>query len=294
MRRLRPGPVILCADDYGMSAGVSRGIAELAASRRLTALSAMVTLPRWHGDAAALAGLRDRVAIGLHLNLTLGAPLGPMPRLAPDGRLPGIGALMAKAFRRDIDRAEVRAEVLRQLVAFEAATGCKPDHVDGHQHAHVLPGVRSAVLDAMAEFYGRLRPLIRDPGDRLFSISGRGGEMAKAYTVAALSLGLAHAAHRRGFHVNAGFSGFSAFDTSREFDIEIAGHMRLTGLGHMVMCHPGYPDAELATLDPVTERRGQELAVIRDNRELELRIWHPDRVPDAAILDWGALLGHGR
>ncbi|KAB2849833.1 MAG: ChbG/HpnK family deacetylase, partial [Hyphomicrobiaceae bacterium] len=49
--------VLLCADDYAISAGVSRGIAELAEARRISAASAIVTLPRWVDDGPALAAL---------------------------------------------------------------------------------------------------------------------------------------------------------------------------------------------------------------------------------------------
>ena len=45
--------IILCADDYAMTEGVSRAIGELAAARRLSATSVMV-------DLAALAALPPR------------------------------------------------------------------------------------------------------------------------------------------------------------------------------------------------------------------------------------------
>ena len=82
--------IILCADDYAMTEGVSRAIGELAAARRLSATS-VHGRPRAHWPAmapAAAACTAAHLAIGLHLNLTLGAPLGPMPRLAPGGELP--------------------------------------------------------------------------------------------------------------------------------------------------------------------------------------------------------------
>lgn len=292
MFRLRPGPVILCADDYGMAEGVSRGILELAEAGRISALSAMTTFPRWAADAKKLAQVRGKVAVGLHLNFTLGAPLGAMPRLAPEGRLPTPAALMRKFAKREVDAGEIRDEVLRQLLAFERETGFRPDHIDGHQHVHALPLVRRGVLTALSDaFPNPAKPLIRDPGDRAFSIAGRGGEMAKAFAVAGLTYGFAYLARRRGFPVNRGFSGYSGFDTERLFDIEIAAAMRLTGAGHIVMCHPGYPDAELSALDPVVERREQELETLRTNLELPYRLWRPARDPATGAIDWRALVG---
>lgn len=299
MRRLIPGPVILTADDYGIAAGVTRGILELAEARRISATSAIVTLPRWPEDASKLAAVREKISIGLHLNLTLGKPLGAMQRLAPDGILPPVGTLAKRAVRRDIDPAEVRAEVLRQLEAFERHAGFKPDHIDGHQHAHMLPVVRGGLLDALDQFYGPLKPLIRDPGDRALSIVTRGGEMAKAFGVNALATGFYLQALWRGYRTNRGFSGFSTFDTERMYEVELASAMRATGFGHILMCHPGYPDAELAALDPVTIRREQELEALRINPEMPHRIWRPDRKPGEAIVDWSwldrrGLMAYGR
>jgi hypothetical protein len=43
------------------------------------------------------------------------------------------------------------------------------------------------------------------------------------------------------------------------------------------MCHPGYPDTELAAVDPVVERRQDESDVIRSFPDLENRLWRPSR-----------------
>ena len=46
--------IILCADDYAMTEGVSRAIGELAAAQRLSATSVMVTSPHWPATAPRL------------------------------------------------------------------------------------------------------------------------------------------------------------------------------------------------------------------------------------------------
>ena len=47
--------LILCADDYALTEGVSRAIGELAAARRLSATSVMVTTPHWPAAAPRCA-----------------------------------------------------------------------------------------------------------------------------------------------------------------------------------------------------------------------------------------------
>ena len=74
----------LCADDFGLAPGLSRGIARLAAARRLTAISCITNSPHWPDASGWLQGLPDTVDVGLHLNFTEGRPLSPrLARLWP-------------------------------------------------------------------------------------------------------------------------------------------------------------------------------------------------------------------
>jgi len=43
--------IILCADDYALTEGISRAIGELAAAKRLSATSVLVTSARWPAGA---------------------------------------------------------------------------------------------------------------------------------------------------------------------------------------------------------------------------------------------------
>src|SRR5689334_15435364 len=107
--------VVLCADDFGLSDGVSCGILELARNGRLSATSAMTNLPGWRRAAPQLAELRGEIAVGLHLNLTAGPPLGTMPRLAPRGAMPALAALVRSALTGTLPIAEIEGEIERQL-----------------------------------------------------------------------------------------------------------------------------------------------------------------------------------
>ncbi|MGE0628585.1 MAG: ChbG/HpnK family deacetylase [Hyphomicrobiaceae bacterium] len=283
-----PGPhPILCADDFGISDGVSRGIEELAAAGRLSATSAIVTLPGWQSQAARLARLRPRVAIGLHINLTLGRPLGPMPELAPDGTLPSIGRLTLQSLRGRIDSDEIAAEVGRQLASFVRWAGAEPDFVDGHQHAHALPGVRAGVVKALVDhFPGPARPLVRVPADRAVAIVQRGTAIGKCLVLDLLGTGFRDLVRHAGFPANDSFSGVSSFNTRQPYAIEFKRFLRAPGGRHLIMCHPGYPDAELAGLDPITERRRQELDTLMTWPGLPSMIWHPDRSDAAGGPRW--------
>ncbi len=220
----------------------------------------MTTSPFWPDHATALKRFALQADIGLHLNLTLGAPLGPMPNLAPAGELPQIGALMRMARRSDFPIEDVAVEVGRQLDRFEQIFGCHPDHVDGHQHVQVVPAIREIVLAVLRDraWY----PWLRDSGDRLSRIVRRRVCLAKAVGLAVIARDFGSAAKRNALASNEGFSGFSSFDESTSYQGLFARYLVAPGQKHLIMCHPGYVDDALRRLDPVVATREQELAFL--------------------------------
>jgi chitin disaccharide deacetylase len=284
--------LILCADDYALTDGVSRAIGELAAARRLSATSVLVTTQHWPAAAARLRAHRPHLAIGLHLDLTLGRPLGPMPRLAPRGQFPRRNVLIARALTGATDAREIAGEIERQLDAFEQGLGFSPDHVDGHEHMHVLSGIRQPLLEMVARRYPKLKPLVRDPADRIQAIATRAtGPRFKAAVVAALAARFGAHARRLGLPTNEGFSGFSHFDPRRSYAAELADAMQRLGPRHVLMCHPGHPDADVASLDPVAECRRLEYEALMRDTTLPARIWRPQRAPDGPPIDWSRAEG---
>lgn len=249
--------VVLCADDFGISEGVSRGILDLIAMGRLSATSAMTNCPAWPRCAPALREHEGRVGVGLHLTLTAGSPLGPMPRFAPEGAFPPLGRLLPQALRGGLPLEEIGAEIERQLDAFADAFGRAPEFVDGHQHIHALPGVRGALLAALARRGHAGALWLRDPSDRLSAIVRRRVAASKAVTVRTFAAGFRRAARRAGFSTNEGFSGFSSFAPSA-VGATLERAFRHLGPRPVVMCHPGYPDEELRRFDSVVDVRRTE------------------------------------
>jgi predicted glycoside hydrolase/deacetylase ChbG (UPF0249 family) len=257
-----PRGFVLCADDFALTRGVSRSILALLEAGKLSAAGAMTNRPYWKPFAREFMGHRERADLGLHLNLTCAAPLAKMPRLAPAGELPPLSTVARGAFTSAAVRGEIKQEIARQLDAFEDAAGAPPAFLDGHQHVHVLPGVRGAVLDALMTRYPAGSVYLRDPADSARAIRARGVGTGKALVIANLARGLRRSAGRRGIPVNRGFSGVSTFDASRDFDADLARFLIAPGSAHLVMCHPGFIDDELVTLDPVVATRPIEHAAL--------------------------------
>ena len=255
-----PLPFCLCADDYAMTPGVSRGILEALEAGALSATSAMTSALTWPDAAPALLTYVGRADIGLHLNLTSGAPLGPMPTLAPRGRLPTIGAILRMAHAGTLPHAEVTDEIGRQMDRFIDVLGRPPDHIDGHQHVHVVSPIRKSLCAALE--IRDWRPWLRDCGDRSARILRRRTTLTKAFGLSIVARGWGAQAARLGYATNEGFAGFSTFDPAGEYGRLFTRYLEAPGPRHLIMCHPGYVDDALHRLDPVVESRERELAFL--------------------------------
>lgn len=253
----------LCADDYGLSPGVNRAIRDLIARGRLNATSVMVVGPaigrdEVHAlDAAASNSLR--CAIGLHVTLT--APFHPLTmHFKPlDGGLflPFPKLLRAGLLRR-LDPEIIHAELIAQLAAFKELFGRAPDFVDGHQHVQLFPQVRDAFLTALKE--AAPKAWVRQ-GGRSQPLAQRLG-MPKALLLDILSAQFRRRASRANIAFNPGFAG--AYDFSKAPDFGELMQQFLDGLpdGGLVMCHPGFVDDILVSLDPLTDQREREYAFL--------------------------------
>ncbi len=253
----------LCADDYGIAPGVDAAIRDLVLRGRLNATSVMVASPNFHrSEGAPLAILnagQRRVAIGLHL--TLSAPFAPLTKgyrpLRGAAFLP-LAATVGRGLMRRLDEAALTAEIKAQMAAFAAAFGHPPDFVDGHQHVHLLPQVRDALLPLMHEVCPQAwvrqcgsgkswRAMLDDP---------------KGCFIDWLSGGLRDRADDLGIATNPTFSGTYTYSAKADFASLFPGFLKDQQDGGVVMCHPGFVDEELAAIDPLTDLRSVEYAYL--------------------------------
>lgn len=260
---------VLCADDYAMTPGVSRGILALLEAGRITATGAMTNRPHWREAARELRPFAGRADLGLHLNLTCGQTLTEGRGFAPGRALPKLGPLLARGLAGLLPQAPLEAEIAAQIEAFEEAMGRAPDFIDGHQHVHAMPGIRRALAAVLARRSGA-KPYLRDAADRLGAIRARRVEARKAMLVAALTRPFAAGMRGLGFELNRGFSGYSAFDPGRDYGADFATYLVAPGAAPLVMCHPGEVDDELRALDPATASRPREVAFFLSDRFEEI------------------------
>jgi chitin disaccharide deacetylase len=258
--RAAPRRIWLCADDYGISPGVDAAIRELIGRGRLNAASVMVATPHFGREqAAALSALnagKKRAALGLHVTLT--APFEPLTgSFAPlrDGRFPPLNEMLRAAAGRRLRPQQLVAEIATQVSTFIDAFGRAPDFLDGHQHVHLLPQVRDAFLSVVAEVAPGA--WVRQCGR---ARTGRRLHDRKALTLDILSVGFRRKAKRKGIAVNPAFAGTYAFNAKADFARIFPRFLSGLPENGLVMCHPGFVDAELKALDSLTTLREHEFA----------------------------------
>ena len=224
----------LCADDFGASASICDAILSLGHSGRINATSVMVTGSEVDAAAPDLAAL-PAVAAGLHVTLTDGQATRPSD-FAPGGILPHVDRLTVAALARRLPLDEIAAEVERQFDRFEALFGAAPAFVDGHQHSHVLPGIRGVVLGIAAR--RAPRAWVRTCEDKMEAIMRRGVSRWRATRSALLSAGMTAAAAHRGLTCNAGFAGLYDLGGSADYAALFPRWLEAPGPHHLVICHP--------------------------------------------------------
>jgi predicted glycoside hydrolase/deacetylase ChbG (UPF0249 family) len=258
-----PRRIWLCADDYGIAEGVNRAIRDLIGNGRLNATSVMVVgAAIGRDEVKALqdtAGRSPRCAIGLHA--TLSAPFRPLTmhfRPTDGGMFPAFPKLLRSGLLHRLDPEMIHGELMVQLAAFRELFGRPPDFVDGHQHAQLFPQVRDAFLLAVKQAApgawvrqgGRSQPLVQRLG------------APKALVLDILSTQFRKRAAKANIPFNPAFA--DAYDFSKAPDFGVLMRQFLDGLpdGGLVMCHPGFVDEALVSLDPLTTQRENEHAFL--------------------------------
>lgn len=226
----------ICADDFGLHAGVNDAVARLASVGRLQAVGALVGAPAWKAGVQVLRRLEaEGLDVGLHLDLT------EFP-LMPGTRRP-LGRLVALAILRRLDRTRLRAEIRAQLDSFEAELGNAPAFIDGHQHVHQLPCIRDELLAELQSRYGRYRPWIRCTRTVPMVTNSRlhASSRIKASTIQWLgSRRLSAAVSQHGFAQNRGLLGVYDFQGGAPRYLTLLQNWLAAARdGDLLMCHPG-------------------------------------------------------
>ncbi len=167
--------LIVNADDYGLTEGLSLGILRGHREGIVTSASVLAIGPAFPKVAHLLADHPD-LGIGVHL-----AAVGEDPPLLSRSEVPTLfdrngrlcetwSAFLARAAAGRVDPEDVRREFAAQLEMVQEL-GLPVTHLDAHQHLHLWPPMCRVVLD-LARRYGV--EAVRVPRFRPTSLKGVG------------------------------------------------------------------------------------------------------------------------
>jgi len=151
-----PPLLIVNADDYGLTEGISRGILHAHREGIVTSTSAIAIGPAYPKVASWLAE-EDELGVGVHL-----AAVGEDPPLLSAREIPSLvgkrghlcesySAFIARALLGRVNPEELRLEFTAQLETVQEL-GIPITHLDAHQHLQLWPSVCSVVIDLATRF----------------------------------------------------------------------------------------------------------------------------------------------
>jgi predicted glycoside hydrolase/deacetylase ChbG (UPF0249 family) len=132
--------LIINADDFGLDAGVSQAILELARAGAISSTTIMANLAS-QDDLQDIAKA-EGISTGLHFNILEGKPLAPpesvFSLLDRHGRFPGINALLTRYMLKKVHLDHIEKE-LKAQVEMLLDFGISISHADSHKHIHQFP-----------------------------------------------------------------------------------------------------------------------------------------------------------
>jgi predicted glycoside hydrolase/deacetylase ChbG (UPF0249 family) len=156
-----PSSLIITADDFGFDATVNAAVARGLAQRLVSYASLIVNLDGFDDACRLIRSNQLRERVGLHVNLTEGAPLTEGIRrtlFCLDGRFAAPTLLSYYRLVNDATRRAVADEVEAQIAKARDA-GIALTHLDSHNDMHTAPSIARVVADvAGAHGIGRIRP----------------------------------------------------------------------------------------------------------------------------------------
>jgi hopanoid biosynthesis associated protein HpnK len=268
-----PSPLrrlIINADDFGLTPGVNRAIAETHHNGIVTSATLMAN-SRAFSEAVELAKKEPKLSVGCHVVLVDGEPLLPVSEvsslLTKDSRFPtGFGAIAKAALTQKLNVAEIESEVTAQIRHIQNA-GVSVTHVDSHKHVHMLPPVGAAIIRAARDCGVRA---IRNPFVPVKPLAlahlTRRPQLWKRYAQTKILRRyerefLRQVADAGMITTDGSFGVISTGSLDAELFRAVVGSIP-DGTWEFV-CHPGYIDNELGTIRTrLRESREKELAVL--------------------------------
>lgn len=250
--------LIVNADDYGRTPGVSSGIRQAHLQGLVSTTTVMVNMPDVLDQIRKAQDECPRLGLGVHLNLTIGPPCAPADEipslLDSQGRFRDRDAIVQSLV--GIDPTQVEIEFRAQIQNF-LKTGATLDHLDSHYHIVAFGSALWEIYLNLAEEFGcGVRPSFPSdiPPQALIDVYPP-SVLSFACQEAMELLRSSQVPHPDHFLA-------SFFGPGANQDHLLALLRDLPSGVCELMCHPGYPDAVLLAESGYAKEREVELSIL--------------------------------
>jgi chitin disaccharide deacetylase len=242
--------LIINADDFGLTSGVNRAIAEGSTSGVITSATLMACASAFP-QAIELARRLPRLKTGCHVVLIDGSPIAEqVPTLiGVDGRFrSSLKDFAVSAVRGTMSEDEIQREGEAQIRKIQAA-GLTVTHVDSHKHTHMFPRVLRPILRAaracgVKAVRNPFEPLRAWPGSLILGMPGMWLRSAGVFAFQTFRNAFQKAIRDESMLTTDGTVAIAATGKLNEKTLPAILDALPEGTWELV-CHPGYADADL-------------------------------------------------
>ena len=249
--------LIINADDFGLTSGVNRAVAELHQAGLLTSATLMARAQAT-ADAIEISLATPSLGVGCHVVLLDGEPV-----LSPQSEIPNLADPITGRFRPSLIpflgavhrywprmaaspmNKEIEGEAAAQISLLQNR-GIRLTHIDTHKHVHMFPAVLRPVLRAARAAGIRT---VRNPFEPAWSLHATQGAPRLRRVQVSLLRRLQSSFHRivaeEGFTTTDGAIGVLATGSLDAATVASLLRQLPSGTWELVT-HPGYNDADLA------------------------------------------------
>lgn len=152
--------IIINADDFGLTSGVTYGIFDAMKNKLITSTTMMMNMESTT-LASELVKKYDYLNVGLHLNISLGKPLTKCPSLTnEEGYFIKPKNLESSAVYSE---EEIFKEFEAQYLKFVEINNKKPTHIDSHLYVHqIYEVVRKQIIKLSNKYHLPIREYSND------------------------------------------------------------------------------------------------------------------------------------
>jgi len=263
--------IIICADDFGISPGVSKGVLKLVEANKISATSVMVCFEDWKQEAKPLINLKNQIDIGLHFTLTGAVPLSSpkeIPSLVTaNGELASLGQFIKKCFLRNINSEDVKKEFNEQFDSFVEFFGFTPHFVDGHHNVHQYPVVNKALIETFKEKLDGHNFYARNTSVPLNKAFRQGGNFLKIFPISLWGTPYKNLLETSNINTNSSFMGIYDWKRPELFGKNFKRFLQASSNKNgIIMTHPGIPDDILKKRDVYNEGRKMEFNFLNETK----------------------------